>query len=146
MADAIPEYRKAEGPVSADLKGQRTATDSIGVIPQSLLYQYDPFVVLPRKWLPELRERYLPKTNQPFVDDIKFSIHPRFYYLHRKIQGGGVQESAAFGGELGVESGWYNDWFRVGLTAYTSQKIYGPSDRDGIGLLAPGRLGYTVLG
>lgn len=146
MADAIPEYRKAEGPVSAELQGERTATDSIGEIPESLLDQYDPYDVLPRKWLPKLREKYIPKTGQPFVDDMKFEVHPRFYYLHRDIQGGGVQESAAFGGEVGLETGWYNDWFRIGLTGYTSQKIYGPSDRDGIGLLAPGQQGYTVLG
>lgn len=146
MADAIPEYRKAEGPVSADLKGEHTATDSIGAIPDSLLNQYDAFAVLPRKWLPGLREKYIPQTNQPFIDEMKFSIHPRFYYLHRDIEGDGVQESAAFGGEFGVESGWYNDWFRIGLTAYTSQKIYGPSDRDGVGLLAEGQKGYTVLG
>jgi len=146
MADVTPEYRRAEEPVSADLKGKRTATDSIGVIPEKLLNQYDPFVVLPRKLLPKLREKYFPKTNQPFVDDFQFSVRPRFYYLHRKIQGGGVQESAALGGEVGGASGWYNDWFRVGLTAYTSQKIDGSSDRDGIGLLAPGQQGYTVLG
>jgi hypothetical protein len=146
MADAIPEYRKVEGPVSADLKGEYTATDGVGAIPESLLGQYDPFKVLPRKWLPELREKYIPKVNQPFIDDMKFSIHPRFYYFHRDIEGSGEQESAAFGGEIGLESGWYNDWFRVGLTAYTSQKVYGPSDRDGVDLLAPGQKGYTVLG
>lgn len=145
-ADAIPEYRKAETPVSPELKGERTATDSIGAIPESLLDQYDPYDVLPRKWLPKLRERYVPKTGQPFIDDLKFEVHPRFYYFHRDVEGEGIQESAAFGGEMGLETGWYNDWFRIGLTGYTSQKIYGPSDRDGIGLLAPGQDGYTVLG
>ena len=146
MADAIPEYRKSEGPVSANLKGHPTATDGIGTVPDSLLHQYDPFAVLPRKWLPGLRGKYIPKTDQPFIDEMNFSIRPRFYYFYRDIQDGGVRESAAFGGELGFESGWYNDWFRIGLTAYTSQKLYGPSDRDGAGLLAPGQQNYTVLG
>ena len=45
-----------------------------------------------------------------------------------------------------MESGWLNDFLRFGLTGYTSQKLYGPADRDGTGLLRQGQEGYTVLG
>lgn len=143
---AEPEFRKAQGPVSADLKSQRTATDSIGEVPDHLLDQYDLAGILPRIWLPKGRDKLMPKTGVDFVDEMRFEIRPRFYYFHRDIGGGGVQESAAWGGEFGLESGWWNDRVRIGLTGYTSQKLYGKDSRDGIGLLAPGQSGYTVLG
>ncbi|NWK54108.1 outer membrane porin, OprD family [Verrucomicrobiaceae bacterium N1E253] len=146
IAEPGPAYLAAEAPVTPELRGDRSATATVGAIPEDLLNQYDPFAVLPRKWLPSLREKYIPKTGHSFVDGIQFEVKPRFYYFHRDVESEGIQETAAFGGELGVESGWFRDWFRVGLTLYTSQKIYGPSDRDGLNLLAPGQHGYTALG
>jgi len=145
-AAAVSDYVKVQYPIDVDLKGEHSATESIGAIPESLVNQYEPLPFLPGHVLPKWRKQYWPTTHQPFIDDVEFAIHPRFYYFHRDIYRGGVQESAAVGGSLGAETGWWNDTVRFGLTAYTSQKLYGPSDRDGVGLLAPGQQGYTVLG
>ena len=146
FAAANSEYVKSRYPAQSDLKESHSASEFIGDIPESLIHQYDAFKLLPRHFLPKWREECWPRTDQPFVDDVKFAIRPRFYYLHRDIYKGGVKESAAFGGSVGMETGWWNKVVRFGLTAYTSQKLYGPKDRDGIGLLADGQKGYTVLG
>jgi hypothetical protein len=145
-AAANSEYVKSQHPPQTDLEKAYTSTDLIGDIPESLLHQYDAFKLLPSHLFPKWRRQYWPQTHQPFIDDVKFSVHPRFYYLHRDIYKGGVKESAAVGGSLGMETGWWNEMVRFGLTAYTSQRLYGPKDRDGVGLLADGQNGYTVLG
>ena len=139
-ATATAEYIKSQHPTEVDLKGAHSATESVGSIPDSLAGQYEPFSLMPGHLLPKWRKEFWPKTNQPFFDDVQFSIHPRFHYIHRDTFREDIQESAAIGGSLGVETGWLNDALRFGLTAYTSQKLYGPSDRDGIGLLADGQL------
>lgn len=145
-AGANSEYVKSRHPIQSDLKKVYSATDLIGDLPESLLHQYDGFDLLPNRLFPKWRKQYWPRTKQPFVDDVKFAVHPRFYYLHRDIYQGGVQESAAVGGSIGLETGWWNKRVRFGVTAYTSQKLYGPKDRDGVKLLAEGQRGYTVLG
>ena len=145
-AAAVAEYVRVQHPVDVNLQGEHSATESIGAMPESLVGQYEPLTFLPGHVLPMWRKKYWPKTNQPFIDDVEFSIHPRFYYFHRDIYRSGVQESAAFGGSLSAETGWLNETLRFGMTVYTSQKLYGPSDRDGVKLLAPGQQGYTVLG
>lgn len=140
------EYLKSESPTASDLKQVRSSTDGVGEIPESLLDQYDAYTLLPRVWLPKWRQKCWPKTGNPFVDDLKFSVDPRFYYFHRDLEKQGIQESAAIGGSLSMESGWLYDTFKLGFTGYTSQKLYGPSDRDGVGLLAPDQQGYSALG
>ena len=44
------------------------------------------------------------------------------------------------------QSGYLADLLRIGAVAYTSQRLYGPKDRDGTLLLKPGQESYTVLG
>ena len=146
IAAVASEYVKSERPTVVDLKHAPTATGAVGHIPESLVNQYEPLSYLPGIYLPEWRKRHQFKTNQPFIDDVKFSVHPRFYYFHRDIYRGGVQESAAFGGSVGAETGWLNETLRFGFTGYTSQRLYGPSDRGGVGLLDDDQHGYTVLG
>lgn len=146
LAAGNAEYLKAEQPQAKSLKDVRTSTEEIGVTSESWLAENDPFSLLPRNFLPALREKYVSKTGNPFIDDTKFSVRPRFYYLHRNRHSGGVQESAAYGGSIGMETGWLNDTVRFAFTGYTSQKIYGQEGRDGLGLLAPGQESYTVFG
>ena len=55
-------------------------------------------------------------------------------------------EAWALGGALSYQSGWFLDHFSVGAVLYTSQRLYGPDDRDGTLLLKPGQQGYTVVG
>jgi hypothetical protein len=144
LAESSPEYLKAQNATEVDLEDSHSATESVGLLPKNSGNQYDPVVNLekvPRKTLEEKA-----RPSSPFIDDLEWAIHPRFYYFHRNIKGLGIQESAALGGSLGFETGWFKDTIRFGLTGYTSQKIYGPSDRDGAGLLKKGQHGYSALG
>lgn len=100
---------------------------------------------LPVTVLADLRREYFFPGN-PFARDLTFSVAPRWYYRNARSTDGSRSEAAAFGGSFGLQTGWLADFLRIGLTGFTSQRLYGPGDRDGSGLLAPGQRGYTVLG
>lgn len=140
---AVPEYLQSEEPVSADLERQPSATAGIA---RDASGPFDWEMVRPSRFLPEWRKAAIAETGNPFFDEMGFALRPRFYYFHRDFDTAMNQESAALGGSLSVETGWWKDSVRVGFTGYTSQKIYGPSDRDGLGLLAAGQKGYSALG
>jgi len=57
-----------------------------------------------------------------------------------------INAAWAIGGWIGYRSGWLADVFRVGVVGYTSQRLWGPQDKDGSGLLAPGQEPYSVFG
>jgi hypothetical protein len=82
----------------------------------------------------------------PFFRDSKFSAQARSFYLNRKKFDETHSEALALGGSLAYLSGFVADHFRVGAVGYTSQKLYGPENRDGTLLLEPDQHGYTVLG
>jgi len=50
------------------------------------------------------------------------------------------------GGSITYESGLIQDIFSIGTELFTSQKLYGPEDKDGTLLLKPGQESFTVLG
>lgn len=81
-----------------------------------------------------------------FWDDSTLVLKPRTYYLHRDRDTNQDNVGWALGGALEYKSGWYHDQLRVGATLYTSQKLYGPSDKDGTLLFKPGPESFTVLG
>jgi hypothetical protein len=82
----------------------------------------------------------------PFWRDTSFNVHVRSYYFGSDTPGTGKKEAWALGGWLAYESGWWKDRLKIGLTGYTSQKLYGSEDRDGTLLLKPGQEGFSVLG
>lgn len=85
----------------------------------------------------------------PFFRDSKITLKVRSYYFNRDIRVPGPDthnEALTLGGALAYESGWLWDFFSGGLEFFTSQKLYGPSNRDGTLLLRPGQLSYSVLG
>jgi hypothetical protein len=145
-AAAVPEYLKVQQPIPETLAEIPSSTGNIGVTPESWLEQEAALPPRLRTLLPQWRERYAPHTGQPFFDDMVFLVKPRLYYFQRDIEGDHTSEALAIGGAFSVESGWLNDLLRVNLTGYTSQKLHGPEDRDGTGLLALGQKGYSVLG
>ena len=51
----------------------------------------------------------------------------------------------ALGGGLEFRSGWWKDRVRFGATVSTSQKVYGPSDKDGTQLFKPGPESFSVF-
>ena len=83
----------------------------------------------------------------PFWRDTKLQVHLRSYYFFDWTANPLVkQEAWALGGWLAYESGWLWNRLKIGGAVYTTQRLYGPPDRDGTLLLASGQRGFTVLG
>ena len=82
----------------------------------------------------------------PFLRDSTFNGQIRTYFFHRQNFDDSFNEAFAVGGFLAYESGYLANRFRIGASAYTSQRLYGPGSRDGTLLLESGQEGYSVLG
>lgn len=83
---------------------------------------------------------------EPVLRDSEIRFEPRSYYFYRSFSDGRAAEAWTVGGALTYESGWIGDTLKLGAVAYTSQRIYGPPDRDGTGLLQRQQQPYTTLG
>ncbi len=70
----------------------------------------------------------------------------RTYYFASDSLTGSQTAAWALGGWAGLRSPWLGDLFQAGVVGYTSQKLYGPEDKDGTKLLRPGQEPITVLG
>jgi len=81
-----------------------------------------------------------------FLAGSKFILKPRAYYMDRDRDKNQDNVGFALGGAVQYLSGWALDRLQLRATAYTSQDIYGPSDKDGTQLFLPGPEGFTVLG
>lgn len=90
----------------------------------------------------EIDDKVLPG----FVEGTSFVLKPRSYYLNRNRDSRPDNVGWALGGALEYKSGWWQENLRVAATLYTSQKLYGPSDKDGTLLFKPGPDAFTVLG
>jgi hypothetical protein len=80
------------------------------------------------------------KEGYKLPGDFEPVVQLRTYYFDQDSL------TAALGGWAGLRSPWWGDLFQVGLVGYTSQRLYGPEDKDGTKLLAPGQEQITVLG
>jgi outer membrane OprD family porin len=78
--------------------------------------------------------------------DTTFNAQLRSFYMDSKNLSGTENEAWALGGSAGFKTGFIGDLVAFGATAYTSQRLYGPEDKDGTRLLAPGQKSYSVLG
>lgn len=91
-----------------------------------------------------------PAAAQSLADalgrDSEVTLHARTYYFDRLNPGDVTNAAWAIGGWAGWRSGWIGDLLRFGVVGYTSQKLWGPLDKDGSGLLAPGQESYSVIG
>ena len=74
------------------------------------------------------------------------TVHLRTYYFEGESVSGAKSEAWAVGGWAGVRSPWWGDMLQIGVLGYTSQKLYGPDDKDGSKLLMPGQKSFSVLG
>lgn len=135
-AAGTPEYISATSTSADSLEDANNATDTLGFnnVFQDL-----------RSQLKQIRD-LSPKTGVPFIDDTTFQLTSRSYYMHREFGDGKKAETFATGGSFGLKSGHWLDIASIGLTTYTSQKLYGPDGRDGTGLLKPGQKSYTLMG
>jgi hypothetical protein len=82
----------------------------------------------------------------PFFAGGQLEARFRTYYMKKDRTIDLISEAWAAGGSIYYRSGWLKNLFSVEAEGFTSQKIYGPSDRDGTFLLAPGQEGYSALG
>ena len=98
---------------------------------------YQPLIASPEK---------KPEQMSPFFSDSTFNAELRTYYFNRKNFDDSRNEAWALGGSLAYKSGYLADRLAIGAVAYTSQRLYGPGNRDGTQLLQPGQEGYSVLG
>ena len=71
------------------------------------------------------------ERSQWLLDGAELVLKPRTYYLHREYDVANTRAGWALGGGLEFRSGWWQDRIRFGATVSTSQKLYGPSDKDG---------------
>jgi hypothetical protein len=116
---------------------------------------FEKLLPLPRL-LPHLRRilrdalRWEERAEQPFFRDTDLTLKLRaFYYnrdTHKVDAADSSNEAWALGGSLAYQSGWYKDFLSIGAEVFTSQKLYGPRDRDETLLLRPGQQEYTVIG
>jgi len=86
------------------------------------------------------------RTQAPFLRDTELELGFRTYYFARKNEDGSREETFATGGSLLYQSGRLWDFLSVGGELFTSQRLYGPDDRDGLEMLRPRQTGLTVLG
>jgi len=129
---SVPDYAREEEPV-AD-----TMEDARGLITKGFYLKRFDLSLFPR-----LKRRLEPLP--PFWRDTRLAAKPRSYYFDRD-RDIGDSVAWALGGSLEHQSGWWKERLRIATTLYTSQKLYGPSDKDGTLLLEPGQQSFTVLG
>ncbi|TQM12103.1 outer membrane OprD family porin [Pseudoxanthomonas sp. 3HH-4] len=89
---------------------------------------------------------WVQQTRRRAWQDTKFTAQARSYFLGRERYDRSEAEAWTLGGSVGLKTGYFRESFALGATAYTSQKLYGPADRDGTQLLKPGQRSYSVLG
>jgi hypothetical protein len=83
----------------------------------------------------------------PFLRDTRLAVGLRSYYFYRDfVNDPSAREAWALGGSITYESGWWMNRLKIGAVGYTSQKLYGPADKDGTLLLRPGQDSFSVLG
>jgi hypothetical protein len=128
-----PEYISDESPAPSSVK------DAKGPISEAFVEE----VFLP-PFFPEFKEKL--KSLPPFWRDTKLHLKIRSYYFYRDIAETTKNEAWALGGSLDYRSGWWKDRFQIGAVGYTSQKLYGPDDKDGTLLLKNGQDGFSILG
>ena len=104
------------------------------------------FRIQPRKEVMFPRFREYIKKLPPFFSDTQLDVNFRTYYFDRTNEDGSENTAWTVGRSISYESGKLYDLFSLGGEVFTSQKLYGPDDKDGTLLLRPGQEGFTVIG
>lgn len=139
---AVPDYLLSEQPSSGSLFDIRSSFDSFR---EGVGYGggWESPLLAPDEIEGILADRF--PSMDSFFRDATLVVRPRSYYRYVRLPGGRKLESFALGGAVEVRSGWLNEFLQIGITGETSQKLYGPEDRGGTGLLTLGQGGITVL-
>jgi hypothetical protein len=78
--------------------------------------------------------------------DTTFDVQLRSFYLDRENFDTSESQAWTLGGSAGFKTGYFGEVAAVGATVFTSQRLYGPHDKDGTQLLETGQKEYTVIG
>jgi hypothetical protein len=78
--------------------------------------------------------------------DTTFNIQLRSFYEDQQNFNGSTSLAWTLGGMAGFKTGYFWDFAALGVTSYTSQRLYGPQDESGTKLLQPQQRPYTVVG
>ena len=78
--------------------------------------------------------------------DTTFGVQLRSVFLDRYNFDQSQSEAWALGGSAGIKTGYFGNFAALGATVYTSQRLYGPLDKDGTKLLQPEQDPYTAIG
>jgi hypothetical protein len=78
--------------------------------------------------------------------DTTFNVQLRSFYLERENFDTSESQAWTLGGSAGFKTGYFGDVVALGSTVFTSQRLYGPHDKDGTQLLETGQKEYTVIG
>jgi hypothetical protein len=124
-ASAIPEYIESERPAAGD----------VDETPEPMEFSL-------RR--PEILEAFT--TLRETFREGTLDLRLRNYYFDRYRKNAPDSEAWTQGGWLNYETPWWKNRLRIETTLYTSQKLYGPDDKDGTLLLKDGQESFTVLG
>jgi len=91
-------------------------------------------------------EALLQQSQLVGLRDTTFSAQLRSFYDDRDNFNRTESQAWTLGGLLGVKTGYFADFFALGATGYTSQRLVGPEDKDGTQLLRTDQKPYTVMG
>jgi len=91
-------------------------------------------------------EALLRESRLVGLRDTTFNAQIRSFYLDRDNYNTSQSQAWTLGGSAGFKTGYFANFAALGGTAYTSQRLEGPSDKDGTRLLQPGQQPYTVAG
>jgi hypothetical protein len=130
---AAPEYLAAEQPAAASVEDE--------AVPMEEAYVEE---IVPPTEYPELKKKL--GEAVPFWRDSRLYVRPRSYYFDRQRENTPDSVAAAYGGWLAFRSGAVSDRLRANGTLFTTQRAYGPDDKDGTLLLGEGQEGFWVLG
>jgi len=133
----IPAASRAAESEVEDQPAPASVEEMEGALEKGLEEKPDPFVRPFRRWL---------RTLPPFLSDTHLDLKFRTYYFDRTQTDGSEEETWAAGGSLAYRSGRWRGFLSVGAELFTSQRLYGPEDRDGLEMLRPRQVGLTVLG
>lgn len=131
---AVPALAQVSAPAAATPQPQNQTSTEQGQTP------------LDESFAERTHEEWVRETRRQAWKDTKWDVQLRSYYLDREKYDDSESEAWALGGSVGLKTGYFRERFAMGATAYTSQRLHGPEDKDGTLLLQPGQHGYTVLG
>src|SRR5450755_4290795 len=89
-------------------------------------------------------------STDPFIKDAVAGFNARTFFMdavdNSKPPASTQKEAWALGGKLFGRTGYWNKTVQFGASYYLSAPLYGPADKDGTLLLAPGQKTISVVG